>query len=217
VVPETAGERAALENEVIRAQVLEEVNVKSLELAESSEGLMRVEVRANLARLGPRYGKNLGAIREHLSAVDPAAVQAAVASGGTYSFETQGQTFDLSEEDVEVLRHAQEGRAILEDEGAFVALDTTITPELAREGLARDFVRGVQRLRKDMDLNVADRIRLRYRSEAEPAQAVEEWSDYIKRETLALELTADDSLAEDGGQAFRAGGAKIVVALTKAE
>ena len=74
----------------------------------------------------------------------------------------------------------------------------------------------MQLLRKELDLNVADRIRLRYRAEGEVSAAVEEWRDYIMKETLAVDLSADEGLADDGGKTVKAGVEKVVVALDRA-
>jgi isoleucyl-tRNA synthetase len=76
--------------------------------------------------------------------------------------------------------------------GDEVSLDTVVTPALRLEGLARDIVRQVQQLRKDLGLNIEDRIRLRWRADGEIAQAMKAHADYIKREVLALELVRSD-------------------------
>jgi isoleucyl-tRNA synthetase len=73
-----------------------------------------------------------------------------------------------------------------DDAGIQVAISTVLTPELIREGMSRDFVRQVQQLRKDANLNITDRIRVQYHSEDNTVQAmVAEWGDYIRGETLA--------------------------------
>jgi isoleucyl-tRNA synthetase len=75
-----------------------------------------------------------------------------------------------------------------------VYLDTEVTPELRLEGLARDIVRQVQQLRKDLGLNIEDRIHLRWRADGDLAQAIKAHADYIKREVLAIDLV----WSEDG-------------------
>ncbi|MGH9198604.1 MAG: DUF5915 domain-containing protein, partial [Acidimicrobiia bacterium] len=81
--------------------------------------------------------------------------------------------------------------------GVQVALDGRVTPELEREGWARDVVRHIQQLRKQTGLEVSDRIELTSQTEhPELAQAIAEWSDYIQKETLAVSLNAGS--VEDG-------------------
>ena len=88
-----------------------------------------------------------------------------------------------------------------------------LTPELKREGIARDFLRGVQNERKNLGLHVADKIRIRYACDADTGAAIEEWSAYIRKEALALGMTADESLVEGKGAKVKAGGAPVLVAV----
>jgi isoleucyl-tRNA synthetase len=110
---------------------------------------------------------------------------------------------------------AKEGFAVAE-EGAYVAaLVTDLTPELVQEGLAREFVRRVQDLRKSADLDVADRIELFVEASAGLRSAVEAYKDYITTETLTSHLVFASppegaSIAEDGFE-----GEKVTVGLVK--
>jgi isoleucyl-tRNA synthetase len=91
--------------------------------------------------------------------------------------------------DLSDLPISDEGLQLAEAGPLKVALDTRITPELKREGLARDFVRRIQQLRRDSGLNIEDRIEISYDTgDVELARAIEEWSDYIRAETLADSL-----------------------------
>jgi isoleucyl-tRNA synthetase len=77
-----------------------------------------------------------------------------------------------------------------------VVMDTRLTPELRREGLAREVVRRIQGARKDAGYNIEDRIEVRYRADGELAEAIADWSERIKRETLALLLEPGDGVAD---------------------
>jgi isoleucyl-tRNA synthetase len=196
VRPESAEERDALSDASLRGQLLEEVNVRTLELLESAEGLVRARLKPDPKRLGERYGRWLKEIEEHLAATDAAAVQANLRVTGCYRFEAGPQTVELLADDVVVEHEAPAGIRFVFDGEAFAALDTELTPELKAEGTARDVVRGIQDLRKSIGLHVADRIRIRYRTDAETAVIIKDWAEYIRKETLALELLCDDSIAE---------------------
>jgi isoleucyl-tRNA synthetase len=129
--------------------------------------------------------------------------------------EVNGEAFDVLPEDVEVKAQAKEGFAVAEDGAYVVALVTELTPELVQEGLAREFVRRVQDLRKSADLDVADRIELFVEASAGLRSAVEAHKDYITAETLAsnLEFVSppdDASCVEDGFD-----GEKVKVGLKK--
>ena len=96
-------------------------------------------------------------------------------------------------------------------------VDVTLTPELAREGLARDLVRRVQTLRKEADYQLDDRIVLYYDAADEPMAVVEEWTSYIQAETLSLELVPgpvpDDV---DRQESFELGGHPLVLGVRRA-
>jgi isoleucyl-tRNA synthetase len=83
---------------------------------------------------------------------------------------------------------AKEGYAVASEGAYLVALVTELSPDLEKEGLAREFVRRVQDLRKTADFDIADRIRLYYAASPKLNQAVKDFADYIKGETLTLDL-----------------------------
>ena len=114
----------------------------------------------------------------------------ALLAGETITVEVDGKVFQVTPEQCEVLQSAAEGYAVAEDYGYVVGLSTTLTDELVREGLAREFVRRVQTLRKDADFNITDRITVTYQASDGLRNAVQAYRDYIQRETLA------DTLAE---------------------
>jgi isoleucyl-tRNA synthetase len=127
-----------------------------------------------------------------------------------------GETYEVLPDEVEVKAQAKAGFAVAE-EGAYVAaLVTELTPELAQEGLAREFVRRVQDLRKTANLDVADRIELFVEASAGLRSAVEAHRDYVTSETLTTRLSLtnppDDAfVVEDGFD-----GEKVRVGLKKA-
>jgi isoleucyl-tRNA synthetase len=214
VCPGDQAERSALSEESLRSQLLTELNIKQLELLDSTEGMLKTEVRPNFKTLGPKYGRMMKGIQSALVAVDPSSIESKLASDSSYTLEVEGSTVILTPEDLEIRHTAPEGLAFTVHEGAFVAIETTITPELKREGVARDFVRGVQNVRKEIDLNVADRIHLRFHTDNEETMtAIGEWHDYISRETLALEITDDAQLDETTARSFKVAGAPVLVAI----
>ncbi len=124
-----------------------------------------------------------------VTAADPGVLSAAAARGEQVVVESGGERWELEPKEVLVERHAAEGYAVAEDKGLVVALDADVTPELEHEGLARDLVRHVQQLRKELDLEVTDRIRVAYDTDAEKLlQAIDEHRDRIASEVLAKEL-----------------------------
>jgi isoleucyl-tRNA synthetase len=99
------------------------------------------------------------------------------------------------------------------EQGTFLALDTTVTPELAREGLARDFNRLVQDQRKAMNLNISDRIAVSYTASPRIAEAIAAHELYLRHELLADRLEA--SATQNGGSKLSLSGEDVFVTITR--
>ena len=173
----------------LRAQVAEELNVHLLEpLAAVDDELVDYAVKPNFRALGRRFGARTPAIAAAIEAADPARLAAEVRSAGTAAVVVDGAPVGLDPDDVIVTQTPRSGWAVAADDGETVALDVTITPELRREGLAREVVRLVQDTRKSDGLNVSDRIWLRWSTEdAELAAALTEHGAMIAAEVLAVD------------------------------
>jgi len=198
-----AGDHAALEP--VLDLVGEELNVKAVEFAESAEQLAGWRARPNFRVLGPRLGPAVKDVARALAG-DDGSIAAALARGESVQVEAAGREVALSPSDVELSQEVREGWGVAAEGGITVALDLTITPELRREGLARDVVRVVQDARKAAGLDVSDRIELGLEATGELKEAIEAHGDHIGSETLAVSLAGtvadpdSDTMAEiDGG------------------
>ncbi len=216
IKPATDVERQVLLKQDFQAMVLEELNVKTLELVQSEDELLTTIIKPNFKSLGPRYGGQMKAVAAAVKELDAALVQASFADSGAHGFDLDGARVELLPQDVELVHQAPENLVFAKEEEAFVALDTTVTPALAREGMARDFVRHVQNLRKDRGLNIEDRIELRYAGTDELKEVAGEWADYIKAETLAVSFAEDAGLQEDPAKKIKLSGKAALVDLNKA-
>ena len=185
-----ARERAALLRH--RDDLLEELNIKALELLDSTDGLLRYRLRPNLRRLGPRLGARLPELRaalERLTPAQAARLATSAATGGPVDLELGGETLALTPEDLLVESRPLEGYAAAQDGGLQVALDTRLDDALRREGQARDLVRAVQEARKQAGLAVSARIGLRLAPAPGLEPLLAEWGDYLRGETLAQALS----------------------------
>jgi isoleucyl-tRNA synthetase len=181
-VPDDRAAQAVRRNE---EQILEELNVKAIELIPPDAKLVSYRIKPNLPRIGKRYGKLIPAIRRYLASADGAAIAAAVARGETQELPVDGETVVVAPEDLLIETESAEGFASAEDEGFLAALDTTLTEELRLEGAARELVRAVQDARKQAGLDVADRIVLEIEGDAQVEAALAEHKAYVMAETLA--------------------------------
>ena len=180
-------DKAAKALEDHQDQILEELNVKAIEFIARDAGLVSYRIKPNLPRVGKRYGKLIPKIRQELEAADGASIAGAVARGEETQFEIDGETVVLEADDLLVETSSAEGYACGEDAGFLTALDTSLTPALELEGLARELVRTVQEARKQAGLEVSDRITLGVSGSERVAEALSEYRDYLMTETLATE------------------------------
>jgi isoleucyl-tRNA synthetase len=164
--------------------VAEELNVKGIEFAEAAPSLGGWRARPNYRVLGPRLG---GSVKEVAAALDrdDGSLASDLAGGRTVTVETGTGPVALAPEDVDLSQETTGGWGTASGGGVTVALDLEITPELAREGLAREVVRLVQEARKEAGLEVTDRIDLGIQADGPVAEAVEAHRSWIAGEVLA--------------------------------
>ena len=103
-----------------------------------------------------------------------------------------GESITLTKNDFEIVEQEKEHIARDETEDTILFLDTTLTPELEAEGFAREIVRRIQSMRKELDLDVEDRISTEIRIDAKRKTALKQWENYIKEETRSKQLSFDD-------------------------
>ncbi|HET9495326.1 MAG TPA: isoleucine--tRNA ligase, partial [Chloroflexia bacterium] len=220
-VPNSADEEAMRR---IEPQVLEELNIKKIELTPEVGDLITYVIKPNFAQLGPKYGKRLGAVREALAALEPAEVAARVQAGEPVSVKVAGESepVELLPTEIVVETREREGFAVAQEGGLVVALDTELDDDLLREGLARDLVRVINDMRKSAGFDVSDRITTYVRVEGPEdgdrslaEGALESFRDYIAAETLTHTLVEGE--AEDGAyrQDERVGNATLHLAVKR--
>ena len=211
VVPADEFQAASVDR--FRDHILEELNIKDLAVTTEPGELVRFEIKPDFKRLGPKYGRRMGAVAEALGAQDPTEVAGKVGNGKSVSLQVAGEQVDLLPEEILVEKHAPGHLAVAEDHGLIVALNVDVTPELEREGLSRDIVRHIQQMRKELDLDLTDRIAVTWQTDDGVLQeTLKEHAAYICGETLCDQLKA--GLA-DAGKQVKLGGHTICLAVGK--
>jgi isoleucyl-tRNA synthetase len=197
-------------------QIKEELNVKKVTLHDpASAPLLTQEVKANMKTLGPKFGPRLKDVQTAIAGAPAAALVAQVQSGQPFELLCSDGPATLDPADVIVTQKAPEGWAGVADRGTQVLIDSRITPELAREGMARDVVRQVQELRKTADLQMEDRIVLYLGTDdGELQKAIDEHRDTIAAETLTVQWA---TTAPDGAHraTVKIEGRTLEIALSK--
>jgi isoleucyl-tRNA synthetase len=179
-------ERAVISN---YADILEdELNVKMVRALDAATEAVAYEVKPLPKQLGQKYGPKFPALRSAILAYDPESAAKILLDNQPLEIVVAGEVYQILPEEVEVRSLAKEGYAVASEGAYLAALVTDLSPELEKEGLAREFVRRAQDLRKTADFEISDRIKIVYSATPKLAEAVQEFSDYIKNETLTLVL-----------------------------
>ena len=166
-----------------------ELNIKSIELASSGDALVTLEAKPNFRTLGKKFGSRtkLAAAAvtrftsEHLRELE---------QGGSLSVTVDGETHGLELDDLTIIRRASGSLVVQEQHGFLAAIDPEITPALRSEGVARELISRVQRMRKEAGLAVSDRIRLWISGDALVQDSVKTHRDRITEEVLATAFVA---------------------------
>jgi len=191
----------------VLAEVASELNVKSLEAVDTLSGLITWTAAPNFRVLGPRLGPKVNEVKAALASADGAELRRALDEQGYV--EVAGERLTADELTLRAERH--EHFALAEDAGWAVALDLQLDDALRREGSARELIRSLNDLRKEVGLAIADRIDLQLATDDTLWAAVEEHQDYIKSEVLAVSLER----AEDGEHEIFVDGTPVRVSLNR--
>ncbi|MFO7583342.1 MAG: isoleucine--tRNA ligase [Anaerolineales bacterium] len=194
----------------------DELNVKKVRLLDASTEAVSHSVKPLPKQLGQKYGNKFPAIAKAIQAMSAEETAHIFVSGQTLKVEVDGEAYDILADEVEVKTLAKEGFAVAEDGPYVAALVTDLTPELVREGLAREFVRRVQDFRKTVGFNVSDRILLYLTATPELKKAIEIHRETIMAETLCVELHFAQSLVTSKMQIEEFDGERVTIAMVKA-
>ena len=166
--------------------IYEELNVKTIKYAEDLSEYMTFTIKPNFKVCGPIFGKN---IKELSDALNNMAQDTIIKlSNGESAKVTLDKEYELTSDMVDIRINSKEGFNAASSMGNFIILDTTLTPELINEGIARELISKVQQLRKNKDFDIVDRIKLYYEKNDEFKNAISNFLDMIMNDTLSVEI-----------------------------
>ena len=194
------------------ALLLDELNVKALTLLEDESAVAEFAVKPNLPALGPRLGRELGAVRDALAGMDAGELAAAVRAGRSVTVAGH----ELAPADLLVETRGREGYAAASEGGQTVAVATALTPALVDEGRVREIVRRLQDLRREAGLDLADRITAWCAGGEAVARALAAHGAYVREETLATELVAEAPPDDAARAEFTLDGETVVAGVRRA-
>ena len=171
----------------------EEVNVKDIVIKSSAEGMVNIEIKPNYRKLGPKLKKDMKKVLNILVNMQPSEIVSKLKNNNLVI-----EGYEITDEDLYIVEKPAEDVLAVEVEGLpmIVYLDTQITPELKMEGLAREVVRRIQSMRKELNLEYDAKIKTYYHGSEEIEKAIETHKDYIMRETQSIVL--EKSEAQEG-------------------
>ncbi|MBO3698877.1 isoleucine--tRNA ligase [Roseivirga sp. E12] len=180
--------------EAVADLIMTEVNVKTVEFLDDTSGVLVKKVKPNFRALGQKFGPKMKLISGAINQWGQDDI-ATIERQGQYDLALEGETIQLSIDDVEISSEDIPGWSVATEGKTTVALDITISEDLRQEGIARDLVNRIQNLRKDQGLDVQDKIDVRVLNNEDIVnQALSTNKNYICEETQALSLDLVDTL-----------------------
>ena len=168
--------------------ILNEVNIKAIEYVDNTSGIFIKKAKPNFRKLGQQYGPMMKDLSKLISAMDQEAITVYESNGGI-EMELKDQKITLKDDDLLIQSEDIPGWTVATEGGITVALDIHISEELHHEGIARDLVNRIQNFRKDLGLDVQDKIKVVVEDENQIIrESIQNNRDYICTETQALEL-----------------------------
>jgi len=175
--------------------IQEELNIKNIVFVDDLNEYMNLSVKPNFKVVGKVFGPLIKEFQTKLEELDGDSISK-LQKGEAITMNIGGEDKEITSEMVEVRISSKEGFNVGMENNNFIILETTLTDDLILEGIAREMVSKVQQLRKSKDFNVADRITLYYNGDEMVDQCVSEFAEYIKNETLSLDIVKKDNLTE---------------------
>ena len=193
--------------------VEDELNVKEVVFRQDVDDLTSYSFKPQLRTVGPKYGKQLGGIREYLSAVDGSAAMKELKDKGALEFEVNGVMISLSEEDLLIDVAQKEGFVTEGDNNVTVVLDTNLTPELVEEGFVYEIISKIQTMRKEAGFEVMDHITVAINGNEKLAGIVEANKAAISEKVLADQIVKDSKTAIE--KEWNVNGEKVTIGVEK--
>lgn len=164
--------------------ILEEVNIKELVVLEDDSSIVNKSAKANFKTIGPKFGKLVKKIAAEITKFNKEQITL-LEKEKSISIDIEGENIELSPDDIEIINSEIEGWVVETEEGITVAIDSELNDNLIAEGYSREVVNRIQNMRKDAGFDVMDRIKISYQTDSKLSAFINQYSDYIMRETLA--------------------------------
>ncbi|MEZ4880063.1 MAG: isoleucine--tRNA ligase [Chitinophagales bacterium] len=202
----------AAQIEKVKSLILSEINVKEIELIEDASGIISKKVKPNFKLLGKKLGSKMKEANLLIQAMTNDEITQ-LEQQGTFGLIIDGESFVITREEVEIISDDIEGWLVATDNGITVALDIHLSDELLAEGYAREIINKVQNERKEMQLEVIDKIIINVQNQLVLNSVVHDFNSYICTETLCEQILFHDNLSN--AKAFDINGQNLLMTILK--
>lgn len=180
--------------EAVKDLIMNEVNVKGINFVDDSAGILVKKIKPDFKKLGPKCGKSMKMVAAQLQELSQEEISNFEKSG-VYTLNIDGNDIMIEKGDVEILSEDIPGWLVANNGSITIALDVTITPELQKEGIAREFVNRIQNIRKSSGFEITDKICVKIENSENVKGAIESFGDYVASQVLANSIELVEKVA----------------------
>ena len=195
--------------------ILEEVNVKEIQFVDDDSGIVNKSAKPNYPLLGKKLGPNMKAVASQVQLFSTEQITEYERLGRITVRLDDGTQIVLVENEIDITRTGLEGWQVETELGLSVAVDTELSEELQKEGLAREFVNRVQNMRKEANFNVTDRIVTGVQANENLASAINYMTEYIQQETLSESLELEELKVSDYLKSWEIGDEECIISIRR--
>ena len=195
--------------------ILEEVNVKEIQFVDDDSGIVHKTAKPNYPLLGKKLGPNMKAVASQVQSFSTEQISEFELLGQVTVRLDNGTQIVLLEKEIDIIRTGLEGWQVESEAGLSVAVDTELSEELQKEGLAREFVNRVQNMRKEANFDVTDRIATGVQANEKLAAAISYMAEYIQQETLSESLEQEELKVSDYVKTWEIGDEECIISIRR--
>jgi isoleucyl-tRNA synthetase len=195
--------------------ILEEVNVKEIQFVDDDSGIVHKTAKPNYPLLGKKLGPNMKAVAGQVQSFSTEQISDFERLGQVTVRLDDGAQIVLVEKEIDIIRTGLEGWQVESEAGLSVAVDTELSVELQKEGLAREFVNRVQNMRKEANFDVTDRIATGVQANEKLAAAISYMAEYIQQETLSESLEQEELKVSDYVKTWEIGDEECIISIRR--
>jgi isoleucyl-tRNA synthetase len=194
--------------------LVEEVNVKKISFERKTDKYINRKVKPNFSVLGPRLKEKMGSFNKIISQMDPIELYETIQKQGSITLKVDGVEMEFSKEDFLVEEEEKEHIARTQAGEAILLLDTELTSDLEAEGFARELVRRIQSMRKELNLDVEQHIQTQVDVPDDQKEAVADWKEYIANETRSKPFEITSSVNTEHIKTWKINDVEVIIGIS---